>query len=250
MRTVLAVVCVLTITLLSAPLSRAEEVQTAKVYRDYPGYIDPAACDNPNLARPPVAEDAVPAPAAQKPATGVRAECPPAACWLRPDDPVGYYLAAWAGIVATHDLDVARATDLSIDNGYGLGLAAGYDFGPVRFEVEGSQRRSDADKVRTGGASFEARADLKVETVLINAYADFATGGPLTPYLGVGGGYARARVDDHRDRAGVGQLAAGVLAAISPRLAVDFGYRYLLPVSRSEFELRQHTALLGLQFRF
>ena len=39
----------------------AATLQVAKVYRDYPGYINPAVCENPNISKPPVA----PAPAGQ-----------------------------------------------------------------------------------------------------------------------------------------------------------------------------------------
>lgn len=245
--------------LLSAISVCAEDLQVAKVYRDYPGYINPAVCDNPNLdkAAPAAATDMStvtpaisPAPAGAATAPAAARSCPADIYRDRSDDPVGHYLAVWGGMVATQDIELSRSVDMSTDNGYGAGIAIGYDLGRLRVEVEGSYRQNDGDKLKTATGDVKTNEELKVSALLVNAYADFATGGATTPYLGVGAGIARAEVDDAEDDVGVAQLAAGVLFAVSPQAAIDLGYRYLLPVSQSDFELRQHTALLGLQFRF
>lgn len=246
--------------LLSVAPVGAEEVVTAKVYRDYPGYINPAVCENPNVdkaapAPAPAAADAAPAPTApikQPAAASAQPCCPSASFWgERADDPVGNYLTAWAGLAATRDLEITRDIDMSVDNGYGAGVAIGYDFGQVRLEVEGSYRKGNGDKLKTNAGEINAPEDLEVFTALVNGYLDVATGGPITPYVGAGAGYGRAELgSDANDDFAAGQLAAGFLFAVNPRVAVDVGYKFLFPITKSDYELQQHAAVLGVQIRF
>lgn len=347
MRPVITATSVLSFCLLSVTSTGAEEMLLAKVYRDYPGYINPALCENPNLSKtapiaPPAATVAAPsktavvpagpaaapvivmpaaqsAPAADAPAAVVVAPAPaavvpaavaseavaaapavmppaettaapatanpapaapvivtpaaqsiPAAPIVMPpaetaptptrqncsavpyalqsDDPIGPYLTAWAGMVATNDVDIDAGTlegEASIDNGFAGGLAVGYDFGPARVEVEGAYRNSNAE---------EGDAELKIRTMMLNGYADFVTGGNLTPYLGAGIGLAEVDIENYDDEVLAGQVAVGVQIAVSPKIAVDLGYRFMMTedpeIEGVEFEVRQHTALLGVQVRF
>ncbi|MHB8707622.1 MAG: outer membrane protein [Desulfuromonadales bacterium] len=245
MRTVMTVIAFAAVSMITvstvhaeaSPQTTAEATQMAKVYRDYPGYIAPVQCEPPVTGQAPAAKAAVTATPASTGSTRV-------------DRGGVRYVSVWAGLTDTRDADPGSDVEISFDNGYGGGLAAGYDFGRARLELEGSYRNNDLDKVRTSAGDVEANEDLEVFTVLINAYADFATGGPATPYLGVGAGYARAEVDDIEDEFVAGQLAAGVLLAVSPVVSVDLGYRYLLPIDKDDLDIRQHTASVGLQFRF
>jgi len=311
MRTILVVsIIFLSVGLLAAAPVCAEEILVAKVYRDYPGYINPAVCENPNLeksaAEEPVAQrpetssptgqpvapsvvpmtpaidKPVPVPAAVPVAPAINETAAPAATPVTPvssnppaapaqeavpvatekkcdsapywaqslESVSGPYLAAWAGMVATHDSDIDHDGDMSFDNGYGLGVAAGYDFGPARLEIEGSYRDSDIDEANDVGMD----EDLTVQALMINGFADFETGGYLTPYLGAGIGYANVELADDDDNVLAGQLAAGVLIALSPDMALDLGYRFMATedpdIDGTEFEVRQHTAMLGLQIRF
>jgi len=234
---VVGLVAVSTIHAEALPQTAAEATQMAKVYRDYPGYIAPVQCEPPVTGQVPAAKAAVTATPAATGSTGV-------------DRGGVHYVSVWAGVTDTRDADLDSDVEISFDNGYGGGLAVGYDFGPARLEIEGSYRNNDLDKVRTSAGDFKANEDLEVFTVLLNAYADFATGGPATPYLGVGAGYARAEVEDFDDEFVAGQLAAGVLFEVSPAVSVDLGYRYLLPVAKDDLDIRQHTAFVGLQCRF
>ena len=288
----------------------AETLQVAKVYRDYPGYINPAVCENPNVSKSPAAPApqiivvplpvipetaagtsvkpvnpvAVPAPAVEpaaatsqsaaspvtvtpSPASSLPAPAPvanvdplkvptvktmatyPVYASLRDDNPVNVpYLSLWAGMVATHDVDVEynhNSTEVPIDNGFAGGAAVGYDFGPVRLEIEGSYRDSNAE---------EGDADLKVRALMANVYADFNTGGTATPYLGAGVGVADVDVEHEDDQVLAGQVAAGILFAVTEKVAIDLGYRFMMTddpdINGAELELRQHTALLGVQIRF
>jgi opacity protein-like surface antigen len=242
MRTVITLATTLSAFLFCAGMACADTFDVAKVYRDYPGYINPALCDNPNLGKPAAAgETSQPRPLA--------ASCESVPFALRSDNPVGvHYVSAWAGLVATPggDYDAPGADgEVEFDNGYGGGLAIGYDFGPARLEVEGSYRNSNAEA---------GDADLKIKALMVNAYADFSTGGMATPYLGAGIGYAKVAVENEKDDVFAGQLAAGVLFALSPTVAIDLGYRFMMTddpkIDAAELEVRQHTASLGLQVRF
>lgn len=242
MRTAIILVTTLSVCLFYAGSAFANGFEVAKVYRDYPGYINPALCDNPNLGKPAVASDAN-----QPQSATVPCETVPYA--YRSDNPAGvHYVSAWAGLVATPgvDYDAPGANgEVEFDTGYGGGLAIGHDFGPARLEVEGSYRNSNAEA---------GDADLKIKALLVNAYADFQTGGMATPYLGAGIGYAKVDVENEHDEVFAGQLAAGVLFALSPAVAIDLGYRFMMTddpkIDGAEFEVRQHTASLGLQVRF
>lgn len=242
MRSATLILACLSFSVLLAAPAFADSQEIAKVYRDYPAYINPATCDNPNMGEP---------------ATGSSDTSVPYA--LRSDDPINVpYLALWAGMVATHDNDIEYAggtAKASFDNGFGGGAAVGYDFGPARLEVEGSYRESNADEVENAHATFDADGDLQVRTLLVNAYADFTTGSMVTPYLGAGIGYAEVEVESRDDEVFAGQLAAGMLFALSPAVAIDLGYRFLMTdnpeIDHVELEeVKQHSALLGLQIRF
>jgi opacity protein-like surface antigen len=242
MHTAFRFVTAMSVCLLCAGTVLADSFEVAKVYRDYPGYINPALCDNPNLGKPAAAIDANQA----QPAT---APCETAPYAYRSDNPVGiHYVSAWAGLVATPGVDYdapGHNGEVEFDTGYGGGLAIGYDFGPARLEVEGSYRNSNAE---------QGDADLKIKALMVNAYADFQTGSLATPYLGAGIGCAKVDVEGEDDEVFAGQLAAGVLFALSPAVAVDLGYRFMMTddpkLYGAELEVRQHTASVGLQVRF
>jgi opacity protein-like surface antigen len=245
MRLVVATVIVSVLSLgLTMPVPvGAEELQLSKVYRDYPGYFNPAVCEKPNADQPAApGEPKMVATAAGEPRQG---------------EPVSdrfAYLGVRAGVVVTQDADADPDIDVSFDAGYGIGVAAGYDFGPARLEIEAGYGESDIDKVTVNGSKIDSDGTLKVQTFMVNGFADFRTGGNLTPYLGAGIGCANIDLDDDDDTVLAGQLAAGVLIDVNPAVAVDLGYRFMITddpeIDNSEYEVRQHTAMLGLQFRF
>jgi len=258
MRSAIIILAGLSISMLLAAPVCADSIEIAKVYRAYPAYINPAVCDNPNLEPSPAV---TPAGMPPQPATaaGQSGPCASVPYAFSSDDPINVpYLALWAGMVATHDNDVDYAGDkatISFDNGFGGGAAVGYDFGPARLEIEGSYRESNADEIENDQATFDADGDLEVRALLVNAYADFTTGSMVTPYLGAGIGYAEIEVGSRDDEVFAGQLAAGMLIALSPAVAIDLGYRFMMTdnpeIDDVEFEeVKQHTAVLGLQIRF
>ena len=369
---VVIVVCTLFCFLVDPVL--AASLRVAKVYRDYPGYINPAVCENPNVSKPPAApapqtivvplpvvpetaagtmdQQATPAPtpapvAAPTPAAlpvaasaiepalqsapasqvlvpapvaapavqaiapvpaavpavqatapapaavpAVKATAPaaatppvaastikpptpaaspipgptpankpdlsvpltanieplnPASANIKASNPVAApYLTLWAGMAAHHDTEIdVDNSRITFDTGLAGGAAAGYDFGPARLEIEGSYRHNNAD---------EGDADLDVTTLMANVYADFETDGPATPYLGVGVGVANVDLEDEDDQVLAGQVAAGMLFAVTEKVAIDLGYRYMVAdapdIVGNDKELQQHTALIGVQIKF
>lgn len=272
------------VALLAASPVLAEEILLAKVYRDYPGYINPAVCENPNIDnvdrdKPPAGKSGtspvapggksilspsipaeVDAPAVSpRPDDAVSPEmnrcCGASDWWLRADDPVDTpYLTVWGGVVATREVGGGAAMDVSVDNGYGLGVAGGYDFGPARIEIEGSYRDSNVGKLKVNGVVAGGSGDLQIQALMINGFADFKTGGMVTPYVGAGVGYAKVELNHDDDSVPAGQVSAGVLIALSPSVAIDLGYRFMATddpeIQGQKIKIRQHSALLGVQFRF
>jgi opacity protein-like surface antigen len=246
MRTVFTIVSVLSICLFASSAAWAEDpLLTAKVYRDYPGYINPAVCEKPNSDK--VTPSATPSPSSGNADMHNRAATPAAFP----------YLAAWVGLVDTRDADFDAAgleAEATFEHGYSGGGAAGYDFGPARLEIEGGYRRNSVDKVEFAGVKVDADGDLKIFTLFANAYADFNFGGTSTPYLGAGIGYADVELEDRDDDVLAGQLAAGVIFPASSNVSVDLGYRFVMyedpDLDGIDFEVQQHTAMIGLQIRF
>lgn len=261
MRTVFTIVSVLSICLFASAAAWAEDpLLTAKVYRDYPGYINPAVCENPN-------GDKVTPDSAANDEKAVRekpsANNPSSSSGNNKAHSTGAnpaefpYLAAWVGLIDTRDADFDAAgleAEVTFEHGYGGGVAAGYDFGPARLEIEGGYRHNSADEVEFAGGKADADGDLEIFTVFANAYVDFNFGGTSTPYLGAGIGYADVELDDRDDDVLAGQLAAGVIFPVSPTVSIDLGYRFVMfedpDFENVDFEVQQHTAMLGMQIRF
>lgn len=124
------------------------------------------------------------------------------------------------------------------DLGFGLLGAAGYAFGPVRIEEELGWRRNSLDKLKTPTGNFQAGGSLDGWSAMTNAYYDFHTGTPFTPYIGAGIGAVNVAANNIRSLStGVVtddnswtfgyQGIAGVSYAINDQLSLRADYRYL-----------------------
>ncbi len=90
----------------------------------------------------------------------------------------------------------ANSVFTNLDDGYNLGFAIGRRFGDLgngvglRGEIELSFSENDADGFNfTGngpGAEANPGGDISSTNLFANVYADFDTGGRVTPYLGGG----------------------------------------------------------------
>lgn len=194
---------------------------------------------------------------------------------------VGPYLSLQAGGTWLEDADIEYdgvpssvfSEEAEFDTGYNVGAALGYDYGPARLEAEIAYRQNDFDSFSGQflGAGFKSSADGDVDATsfMVNAYWDFESGSPVTPYLGAGAGFANVSYNDVRDDLGdfvddddnvfAYQLAAGIGFEIDPNLTFDLGYRYFTtddPEVRDSFgdtfetEYKSHNVSLGLRMTF
>ena len=154
-------------------------------------------------------------------------------------DTDGWYAGAEAGvnIVPTIRFDAeANTWRQTQDPGYAVLGQVGYGFGRIRLEGELGWRDNSLDKLTTSTAR-SASGDISALSAMVNAYYDFATGTPITPYIGagVGGvdvashkiGYAGTLITSDNDFVFGYQGIAGLSYAVSDTLSLKVDYRYL-----------------------
>jgi opacity protein-like surface antigen len=149
-------------------------------------------------------------------------------------------------------------------NAFGGALAVGYNFAPIRAELEfaaftEADGKIDSDKFK-----------VQANTLFVNAYYDFATGTQFTPYVGAGLGLAflnskwRSSDDDSlgsKMRTNFAwNVGAGVAYEIVQNVSLDLGYRFAgLGQGRTKSDgdgyikaknVYQHQIMLGLRFAF
>jgi OOP family OmpA-OmpF porin len=147
----------------------------------------------------------------------------------------------------------------SYDTDFSFGATFGYKFeSPYRLELEYRQGENDIDKVSTGGVSVAGDGALEVTSIMGNLWYDFSAGERLRPYVGFGLGQANLDFGDADDDVMIGQLGAGITYYMTPRLAIDAGYRYSMSEDASfrsgptetEIEYSAQSVLVGLRYNF
>ena len=160
-------------------------------------------------------------------------------------------------------------------NTLGGALAAGYELKhldarlPVRVELEYAMRGDvDAEWSRSGSAGarkFDAL--FNVQTLQMNAYWDFETSTPFTPFIGGGMGmsfiYADYKVENERSSDNYNtsfawNVGAGVGYDINESIAVDLAYRFAgygyakadTPQGKIENYMTANEFLLGMRLKF
>ena len=134
----------------------------------------------------------------------------------------------------------AWPADNRISSGWFGGIGAGFKQDWLRVDVTADYGTSVtyAGSVVTGGG---VSAKLRANTALLNAYYEPYTWNGFTPYLGVGAGVAHVHVSDYSSTVvppltPVGTsnqwnfayaAMAGASFALTPRVLLDVGYRYL-----------------------
>jgi opacity protein-like surface antigen len=116
---------------------------------------------------------------------------------LAQEDMGHFYLQGFGGANWANDFEFnadflaggENAGEYEFETGYGVGGAAGYDFGSVRIEGEVAFR----DNGRISSDGEPTGDDLTALTLMANAYYDFENSSPVTPY--VGGGLGTGRVE-------------------------------------------------------
>ncbi len=161
-------------------------------------------------------------------------------------------LRAIGAYAALHDLGLsgggaAVESRADTDTIGGIGLVVGKYWHPsglkLRTEVEYLYRlRFDADTRTLASPVFGYETNLSTHSAMINLFYDFRTGVGMTPYVGMGAGYARHLASTERtriDAAGNPQTAretttdslawsamVGATVDIDVHWGIDFGYRF------------------------
>lgn len=194
----------------------------------------------------------------------------------------GVYVSGNLGLSVPPDLTltenygaVSLYGDVSLDTGFALNGAVGYDFDNFRAEAEIGYQENDLDSVKLSAGfgnfqfgldpDFPVDGELEVMSYFANGYYDFKNTSAFTPFLGVGIGWAT--VDFNLDRLNYSnddtvfayQVMAGVSYALSKNMAFDLSYRYVgaddptfsnAYTVDTEFEFSSHNFLLGVRYTF
>ncbi|WP_415920004.1 outer membrane protein [Tateyamaria sp. SN6-1] len=150
-----------------------------------------------------------------------------------------------------------QTVDTDYDTGYQLGFGIGRTFSGlstdqigVRGEIELSYGEADADEIRFSGngpaAEINVGGGIDSTTLFANIYADFASSGAFTPFVGAGVGVGRFSQDliygpgvqvNESDTAFGAQLIAGVAWDVSDSvtLTADARYRRFFDIESNRF---------------
>jgi OmpA-OmpF porin, OOP family len=181
----------------------------------------------------------------------------------------GFYIGGAGGVNWLRDADVqggAVNSEAEFDTNWAALGAVGYGLGNgVRLEFEVGYRSNDVDKTPTSSGTGDATALSFMGNVLY----DIQTGTRFTPYVGVGIGTARTRLNDAGTFSGqtvddedwnfAYQGIVGVSYAIMPALKLTLDYRYFATLDPEyatntgtsvDSEYRSHTVMLGLRYEF
>lgn len=152
----------------------------------------------------------------------------------------------------------------------GFDLADKYPhIGIGRLELEAALRQSDVEKITFLEGPLTAAGKVRAESLLFNTFGEYRESAPWLPYIGVGAGVARVRLDnvsvlggtvvDDEDTVFAWQLGAGIGLQAFRHLAFDLGYRYF-QAHQPEFtdkdgvafqtRYRTHSVLLGARLMF
>lgn len=144
-------------------------------------------------------------------------------------NPDGWYIEGSGGGIWGEDY-----SGVSFDTGYNFSGSVGYNWGQVGF----ASLRTEAE---VGYFNEDGQCGTKIGCSvdgiygLLNAYADFNTGTPFTPFIGGGVGYANVTADinapgfalQSRDKDFAWDATAGVSYDLTRNITLDIAYRYL-----------------------
>lgn len=144
---------------------------------------------------------------------------------------------------------------------FGTHVAYGVQAGYVRGELELNNSRDIKRNYFEGSKVSHFR--LYKHSVMANAYFDYLTCTPWTPYVGAGIGSAYLKADDGKQAKSVYNLAwqvmTGVAYDINSHWTVDAGYRYadlgrirqnLGNGNVAKLTARDHEIMLGVRYTF
>lgn len=170
-----------------------------------------------------------------------------------------WYIAARGGAIFGTDFST-----VSFDTGYDFSGAVGYSFGQVGF----ASLRAEAEVGyfnQNGQLPTPFSGSVDGIYGLLNAYADFNTGTPFTPFIGGGVGYANVTADvaapgfalQSRDKDFAWDATAGISYNLTKNITLDVAYRYLAipdvtfstPFGSVTDDVNQHQIDAGLRIK-
>ncbi|MCP5432053.1 MAG: porin family protein [Alphaproteobacteria bacterium] len=167
----------------------------------------------------------------------------------------GRSYVALTGGISFLDVETTGGADLDTDTGFGGAVALGWRYPEgFRFELQAAFEGADFD----GGGITDG--DISAIEAFVNGYYDFKDSGlwrnNVTPYIGVGLGGARVKVDagptDGDDYALGIQGLAGLSFALTDRSELSLGYRYLwldeVEIDHTSLDTASHALSLTLRF--
>ncbi len=159
-----------------------------------------------------------------------------------------WYVGLSGGFTYMKDEDLSGGTPrdkISLQNGFGVGGAIGYMpsssiplINNMRFEGEVTYHQNGVDKVKGGGVpELSGSGNYSSTAYMFNAFYDFKTGTPWTPYIGGGVGIAELNLSTssnagntsgHDSEFAYQGLVGVAYAPVSiPNTQWTLGYRYL-----------------------
>jgi opacity protein-like surface antigen len=151
----------------------------------------------------------------------------------------GIYISASVGYALLESTDATGAngvtTEIESKDGYVVRGALGYEFKPLRAEIEGTYGSNEVETVNTLESAVSG--EVKVGAVMLNGYFDI----PLSllwlrPYVGAGLGYASADFDtvtgpglvtiDDKDTVFAYQFIGGIAFELVKPIVAFGEYRY------------------------
>jgi len=187
--------------------------------------------------------------------------------------PNGPYVRVEGGLSVPGDMSArigALSGTFDRDLGFIGGLAAGYQIGQFRAEVDGDYSQNDASSFKVGGTSVSLSGHTSNISFMLNGLYDINLGMPIVPYIGAGVGATDLRFNSvaitsgpfagattgNVDRWGLAiQPIVGISYSITPQISVAGEYRYLYGVDEVHFGSttvtnREHHILLSATWHF
>ena len=192
----------------------------------------------------------------------------------------GWIATLGANFVVPQEMDLesdSNPTSIELSTGGGIVGSVGYDYDPVRAEIELSYRSFDIDSITenttTNTETQNTSGDVNVVGLFLNGYFDLNVVDWVKPYVGAGVGFAYVDVDAKIDgRTGVvddddivpgGQLMIGLAIPIADNFEIAAGYKLMLlgdasaaisggskAGDKTVTHILIHNAEVALRFRF
>ncbi|MEY2914886.1 MAG: hypothetical protein RLZZ184_4195 [Cyanobacteriota bacterium] len=135
-----------------------------------------------------------------------------------------WYVSGSVGLAFPGDVNVTQSGvsgDLSLDSGFQLTAAGGYQRKNTRAEVEVSFRSPGADKLTVSGNETNLTGNVNQTTFLVNGYYDIPTKSKLRPYVGAGIGFGLISPDIKRGGNKV-ETSNGTSFAYQGKIGVEY----------------------------